>query len=34
MRIVLAGAEEGIVEIERASTVFHNFRHVHDENLQ
>lgn len=34
MRTVLAGAEEGIVEIERVSTVFHNLRHVHDEDLR
>lgn len=34
MRTVLAGAEEGIVEIERVSTVFDNLRHIHEEDLR
>ena len=34
MRTVLAGAEEGIVEIGRVSTVFHNLRHIHEEDLR
>ena len=34
MRTVLVEAEEGNVEIERVSTVFHMLRHRHDEDLR